>query len=57
MKLIRYTNCRDLFREWVAQGFPLPKISEGIVLKYWNMSDFPLLKEPAIDNPLLIPEL
>ena len=43
---------RDFFRGWGAQGVPHPRISkvyiQRMVLKYWNMSDFPRPKEPAI---------
>ena len=48
---------RDLCRGWEAQGFPIPEVDFPsleflkckiiemiIVLMYWNMSDFPLLK-------------
>jgi hypothetical protein len=33
-------------RRWAAQGFPLLKVS-GVYLKYWKISDFPILKNQS----------
>ena len=69
MKFIGFIY-RDLFRGWGAQEFPTPEVdfpsleflrcTQRIVLKYWNMSGFPLLKNRqliVLYLPQLIPNL